>query len=110
MRIFKTLLTLAMVVTALSLPTLPAPLKPEGSPDQPVQPVVHTMTDLLFKLRTTSTLTTHSGKDAVVQLKKAVKLHNDERPSLEKDETKSDTKDTVSQEKPHGGPDVETRQ
>ncbi|KAH8018618.1 hypothetical protein HPB51_009057 [Rhipicephalus microplus] len=145
MRIFKTLLTLAMVVTVLSLPTLPAPLKPEGSPDQPVQPVVHTSSDVAVEpkysgeskqgeriegvrsvsndpslttkkqsasdgsaVQATHHLDTHdtSGKDAVVQLKKAVKLHNDERPSLEKDETKSDTKDTVSHEKPHGAPDV----
>ncbi|KAL1431753.1 hypothetical protein MTO96_013860 [Rhipicephalus appendiculatus] len=146
MGIFKTLLTLAMVATALSLPTLPTPLKPEGLPDRPVQPVVHTSPDASVEpkspgelkqgerlegvrsvsndpslttkkqsasdgsaVQATHHVDTHdtSGKDSVVQLKKSVKLNNDEMPSLEKDEAESDTKDTVSHEKPHESPDVE---
>ncbi|KAH6947924.1 hypothetical protein HPB50_022100 [Hyalomma asiaticum] len=146
MGIFKTLLTLAIVTTAISLPTLPSPLKPEGSPDRPVQPVVHTSPDVAVEpkspgeskqgerlegVRSVSndpSLTTKkqsasdgsvvqatqhvdahdtTGKDSVVQLKKSVKLNNDEKPSLEKDEAKSETKDADSHDKSHESPNVE---
>ncbi|KAH7981131.1 hypothetical protein HPB49_021873 [Dermacentor silvarum] len=145
---FKILLTLAMVTTALSLPTLPTPLKPEGAPDRPAQPAAHASPDVAVSVepkspgeskqgerlegvrsvsndpslttkkqsasdgaavQATQHVDTHdtSGKDSVVQLKKSVKLNNDESPALVKDEAKSETKDTVSHDKPLESPNVE---